>query len=90
MWQKDQIAQLGQQIRKRELRLRDVSYQNEKLSKQLANMRTVGYLEARIRDLNLGLVRPEQAQVWRLPEPSREAPRAEREPQYAAREATLP
>jgi hypothetical protein len=34
----------------------------------------------RIKDLKLGLVRPEQAQVWRLPEPSREAAR---EPQYA-------
>jgi hypothetical protein len=84
VWQKDQIAQLGQQIKKRELRLRDLSYQNEKLAKQLANMRAVGSLETRIKDLKLGLVRPEQGQVWRLPEPSREQPRPNHEPQYAA------
>lgn len=87
VWQKDQISQLGQQIKKRETRLRELSYQNDKLSKQLATMRTPLFLEMRIRDLKLGLVRPEQAQVWYLPEPQRELPRENREPQYAARSA---
>ena len=85
VWQKDQISQLGQQIKKRELHLRDLAYQNEKLDKQLATMRTPLFLEMRIRDLKLGLVRPEQAQVWRLPEPPRDQPRPSAEAQYAAR-----
>ncbi len=85
VWQKDQISQLGQQIKKREMRLRELAYQNEKLEKQLATMRTPFFLEMRIRDLKLGLVRPEQAQIWRLPEPVREELETTREPQYAAR-----
>ena len=85
VWQKDQISQLGQQIKKRETRLRELSYQNDKLAKQLGTMRTPLFLEMRIKDLKLGLTRPEQAQVWRLPEPPRDQPRAEREQQYAAR-----
>ncbi len=35
VWQKDQISQLGQQIKKRELRLAELEHQNEKLRKQL-------------------------------------------------------
>ncbi len=88
VWQKDQISQLGQQIKKRELRMRELAYQNEKLNKQLATMRTPLFLEMRIRDLKLGLVRPEQAQIWRLPEPVRDQPRTARESQYAAGAAT--
>ena len=80
VWQKDQISQLGRQIKSREQKLQELAYQNEKLTRQLATMRTPLFLEMRIKDLKLGLVRPEQAQVWRLPEPSREAAR---EPQYA-------
>ena len=38
VWQKDQISQLGQQIKKRELRLADLENQSEKLRKQLATM----------------------------------------------------
>jgi hypothetical protein len=84
VWQKDQIYKLGQQIKKREVRLRELADNNEKLKKQLGTMRSPRLLEARIKDL--GLVRPEPGQVWQLPEPSREpaGPRADRE--YAARE----
>jgi len=85
VWQKDQISQLGQQIKKREMRLRELAYQNDKSEKQLAFMRTPLFLESRIRSLNLGLVRPEQSQVWRLPEPQREAAGRPAEPQYVAR-----
>ncbi len=88
VWQKDQISQLGQQIKKRETRLRELSYQNDKLAKQLGTMRTPLFLEMRIRDLKLGLVRPEQAQVWYLPEPQRDQARVEREPQYAVRDSS--
>src|SRR5512143_3942390 len=84
VWQKDQIAQLGQQIRKRELRLADLEDQNEKLRKQLGWMRSPRFLERRIQELGLGLVPPEQTQVWRLTEPARDVPRQQGERQYAA------
>jgi hypothetical protein len=88
VWQKDQISQLGQQIRKRELRLGELTYQSEKLRKQLGTMRSPPFLERRIQELGLGLVAPQPAQVWRLPEPARDLPRQEREPQYAAPRGT--
>jgi hypothetical protein len=84
VWQKDQISQLGQQIKKRELRLADLENQSEKLRKQLATMRSPRFLERRIQELGLGLVPPQQSQVWRLVEPARDLPRGERERQYAA------
>jgi hypothetical protein len=87
VWQKDQIYQLGRQIKHREVHLRELVDQNEKLRKQLGTMRSPALLEARIKELNLGLVQPEQAQVWRLPEPSAEAPAPHPGQQYAARTA---
>ena len=83
VWQKDQIAQLGQQRRTRELHLVELVNQNEKLRKQLAAMRSPRFLERRIQELGLGLVPPQPAQVWRLTEPSREVPRQDGEQQYA-------
>jgi hypothetical protein len=85
VWQKEQIVRLGEQRRKRELRLRELERQNEKLARQLATMRMPLYLDIRIKELNLGLVRPQQGQVWTLPEPARETPRPQGEQQYAAR-----
>ena len=83
VWQKDQISQLGQQIKKRELRLAELGKQNEKLRKQWADMRSPRFLERRIQQLGLGLVPPQPAQVWRLTEPSRDVPRPDGEQQYA-------
>ena len=72
VWQKDQIYQLGQQIKKREVRLRELVEQNEKLKETIGDDAVARrVLEMRIQELNLGLVQPEQAQVWQLPEPSR-------------------
>jgi len=73
VWQKSQIDSLGMQIRKRELRLAELELLNEKLRKQLALMRSPLYLEARIQELNLGLVRAQPAQIWSLPEPCPES-----------------
>jgi cell division protein FtsB len=87
VWQKDQIYRLGRQIKQREVHLRELADQNEKLRKQLSTMRSPAPLEARIKELNLGLVRPDEAQVWRLPEPSRETPAPRADQQYAARAA---
>lgn len=75
VWQKNQIYELGQQIRKREMRLHDLQDQNDKLRKQLGFMRSPQFLEARVKELNLGLVRPAQTQFWYLAEPSAEPPK---------------
>jgi hypothetical protein len=84
VWQKNQIYELGKQIKVRELRLGSLDDQNEKLRKQLGAMRSPGFLEQRIKELNLGLAQPTQSQVWRLVEPSAEPVKAaEREKQYA-------
>src|SRR5882762_976708 len=64
VWQKSQLYELGQQIRKREIRLKDLQEQNEKLRRQMAFMRSPPFLEARIKELNLGLVAPQRSQVW--------------------------
>src|SRR6266446_2782985 len=79
VWQKNQIYQLGQQIKKREQRLAGLEDQNEKLRKQLAMMLSPQYLESRIKDLNLGLAQPQPGQVWRLSEPPRDLPGPGRE-----------
>jgi hypothetical protein len=83
VWQKSQISELGQQIRRRELRLGELEEQNEKLKKQLAVMRSPQFLEDRIRELNLGLVAPQPSQICRLAEPAPEPVRSNGVRQYA-------
>ena len=56
VWQKSQIYQLGQQIRQREIRLAQLRDENQKLSDQLAMLRSPPMLDQRARELNLGLV----------------------------------
>lgn len=84
VWQKNQIYDLGQQIRKREMHLKDLEDQNDKLRRQLAFMRSPPFLEARVKELNLGLVQPDPSQVWYLNEPAPESSKVER--QLAARQ----
>src|ERR1043166_7637892 len=76
VWQKNQILQLGQQIKKREICVDKLQNENEKLRKQLGRLRSPQYLERRIKELNLGLAAVPPSQVWRLTEPSHEPPRA--------------
>jgi hypothetical protein len=83
VWQKEQIANLGNLFKVRERRLNSLKDQNELLRKQLAKMRSPRFLELRIKEANLGLVPPQPAQVLRLTEPVAEPPRAD-QPQYAA------
>jgi hypothetical protein len=92
VWQKSQIAELGQQIRKRELRLTELDQQNEKMKKQLAIMRSPQFLETRIRELNLGLVRPQESQKLILNEPVPESarPPADRQLALQSRPAAAP
>src|SRR5205085_1470994 len=84
VWQKNQILDLSKQIKQREIRLNTIDEQNEKLRKQLATMRSPAFIEARIKELNLGLAQPLPSQIWRLTEPAREPARQEAEAQYAA------
>jgi len=86
VWQKNQIDQLGQQIKKRELHLKELQDQNEKLRRQMAFMRSPPFLEARIKELNLGLVPPQPSQIWYLKEPKPESTKQSRE--LAARQST--
>src|SRR3974377_1584652 len=78
VWQKNQIYELGQQICKREIRLTNLQKQNNKLRGDLAFMRSPPFLQDRVKKLNLGLVAPDQSQVWYLPEPTPEMNRQNR------------
>ena len=84
VWQKDQISQLGRQIKKREVQLAALADQSEKLRRQFGAMRSPRYLEKRIQELGLGLVPHQPAQVWRLNEPARDLSGQASERQYAA------
>ena len=86
VWQKNQIYELGQQIRKSEMHLKDLQDQNEKLRRQMAFMRSPPFLEARIKELNLGLVSPQPSQVWYMKEPTPASTRQNRE--LAARQTS--
>lgn len=83
VWQKDQIARLGQQKKQREQRLLTLQEYNEKQRKRLGEMRSPAYLALRIRDLNLSLGPPNPGQVWRLPEPTLEEPRQPKDSRLA-------
>jgi hypothetical protein len=77
VWQKNQIYELGKQIRLREQRLNLLTKQNRELRGLAAMMRLPRSLEPRIK--KLGLVAPDASQIWRLTEPSRMAPEPGRE-----------
>jgi hypothetical protein len=66
VWQKNQIVELGQQIRKGEQQLTALQSQNKKLRDQLGMMSSVKYLEAKVKELNLGLVQAQPSQKWLL------------------------
>ncbi len=93
VWQKEQIVRLGEQIKARESNLTALEHQNDKLRKQLANMQSLPFLEAKIKELNLGLVPQQQSQVWRFPEPAADMPAVPVVPPYplqASRPAAAP
>jgi hypothetical protein len=65
VWQKQQINVLADQVRQRETRLVELREQNNRLNDQRATLVRPQYLESRIKELNLGLGLPKQAQIWR-------------------------
>ncbi len=84
VWQKRQIDELGQQIKRREVRLGDLREQNDKLKKQLAMLLSPQALDQRVQELRLGLTQPRPEMIWRLPEPPSGLLSAGAEQQYAA------
>jgi hypothetical protein len=91
VWQKNEIYRLSQQIRQRELYLKQMAENNEKLSLKLADLRSPVMLDQRVRELNLGLAPAQPMQVWGLPEPTGAPP--ENKPalrQLAVRPAAAP
>lgn len=90
VWQKSQIYQLGGQIRQCEIRLTQLKNENQRLSDQLAILRSPVELDQRARTLNLGLVPAQPGQVYRLPEPILAAPGQIPGHQFAGRLNGLP
>lgn len=84
VWQKRQIDELGQQIKKREVRLADLRERNDKMKKQLAVLLSPQALDQRVQELKLGLAQPRPEAVWRLPEPPSGLLSAGMVQQYAA------
>ena len=69
VWQKNQIHQLGKQYKDREVALEEKKRLNKLRRDKLNELQSPRMLEARIKQLNLGLVLPQQSQIVRLPEP---------------------
>jgi hypothetical protein len=61
VWQKNQIDQLGRQIKQRETKLAELRDQNKKLRDQMAMLRSPARLQQKMLELNLGLVAPRRA-----------------------------
>ncbi|HSH96426.1 MAG TPA: hypothetical protein VK968_19920 [Roseimicrobium sp.] len=74
VWQKAQISGLGEQIKQLETRLDDMRRQNKLRADQLAYLRSPRVIDARVRELNLGLLPPQPDQVIRLSETRAEVP----------------
>jgi cell division protein FtsB len=90
VWQKSQIYQLARQIRQHEIRLSQYKSENQRLTDQLAILRSPMMLDQRARALNLGLVPAQPGQVYRLPEPLLVAPAISQSHQLAGRQEGLP
>jgi hypothetical protein len=68
VWQKNQIYDLGRQIKQFETRRDALLHQNRMLGNLLAKMSSPKELDARVKNSNLGLGPPRQDKVWRLVE----------------------
>lgn len=78
VWQKNQLGNLGLQIKKKEDRLKQLTDANKSLAKQLDTLRSPFYLERRLKELRLDLSRPSESQIMRIVEtpPGERAPRS--------------
>jgi cell division protein FtsB len=89
VWQKSQIYQLGRQIRQQEIRLSQLRSDNQKLTDQLAILRSPVMLDLRARQLNLGLAPAQPGQVYRLPDPVLQVPGDNEGRQFAGRQEDM-
>ncbi len=87
VWLKNQIFELGRQIARREMRLEELRSYNKRLTRHLAELLSPRALDARVRELNLGLGPPRPEQILRLreegglaPDPSARVELARHEP----------
>ncbi len=69
VWYKNQIDQLGRQIKDRETRLAELQRENKVRRDQLASLCSPVALDALVKKLNLGLGPPDKAQVIWMAEP---------------------
>src|SRR6516225_3952274 len=74
VWQQDQIARLGKQMKARENQLQQLQEANEAQRKTLEQMRTPAALQKKILEWNLGLLPAQPNQVLRLTEGGLEPP----------------
>lgn len=86
VWQKNQIYQLGLQIKQLETTLADHRAANRQRADTLAYQRSPRALDARVRELNLGLMPPRPENILRLSESpfATTPPRAESSPSGGA------
>jgi hypothetical protein len=68
VWQKNQIYSLGKEIKARETKLLELKRLNKLRGDQLAQMRSPRVIDARVKELRLGLVPPQPDQVVRMVE----------------------
>jgi len=88
VWQKNQINELGQQIKKREMRLSELQRQNKLGRDTLALLRSPKRLEAQMKELKLGLGPPQPSQIRTLIElPPASEPTSTIERLYAEKQA---
>jgi len=86
VWQKNQICQLADQLKRSETRLDQAKMLNKRLETQLQGLRDPGFLKQKIKDMKLGLADPPRSQIWILPEPSRDSFQPVVEKQYVLQE----
>ena len=68
--QKNKIFELGQQIGARQQKLEKLKKENRALADRLASMQLPQRLAERVKDLKLGLVPPQPAQIIWIADPS--------------------
>ena len=90
VWEKKEIYHLGRQISQGEARLKQMRIDSKRLSDHLAILCSPPMLDRRVRELNLGLVPAQPAQIWRLPEPVAAPENNHSTRQLASRQAGAP
>ena len=70
VWAKMEVWDLSAAIKKLELRRDELQRANEGLQRTYSSMCTQGQLDARVKQLNLGVSSPDQSQFIWLPDPS--------------------